>query len=356
MNIIKNKKSTDTIIDFIGMNYLKEINQMADILDISNSKNKSETFINILVNKDITVLKQMMVDEKFSDLYYKEIDLTEVEIDKLVIDYNLSPDAILLIKNKEEHDLNFYINVVKYNTESFIPPELKDLFNDIIKQGLVIPLLNLKDLLDIVIKINTIEVLFNISLINEYKVNIDGILKLKELYPIKNGEYVVVYDNEFNLPAVNTILTPIYVFNENSIQRKIYTDILYNFDKYNLNDDLFTPQDKLLFTEEHFSDIQDKIRKMNYDINTIKDNKMRNFMKNKSLRDLSSYIDELMKNRIQHIIDDMVTCDSKLLLEYKLKRIPLFCHKNDTLVLEKMDYAQYETQRLLKEFNVIPSN
>jgi hypothetical protein len=360
--ITKNKKSTDTVIDFIGMNYLKEIKQMNDILGKSsvgsafNPAKDTESFINILTDKDPHTLKCMMTAEKFNDLAYKEIELPEKEIDKLVKENDLSPNVILLIKNKEPHDLEFYQDAVKYNSEPFIPPELKKFFDDIKEQNLSIPFLDVKDLLDIVVKINTIEVLFNISLIQEYKVDIDKILDIKQFYPIKNGEYDVIYNNEFNLPSVNTILTPIYVFNQNSVQRKVYTKIEYNYEKYNINKDLYTPKDKELFTEEHFKDIYKKLKNINYDINSIVDIKMRNFMKNKLLRDLSKYVEELLKNRIQHIIDNIVTCDSKLLLEYKLKRVPLFCHKNDDLVLEKMDYAQYETQKLLKEYNVISSS
>jgi hypothetical protein len=257
-----------------------------------------------------------------------------------------------MIKNNEKHDIEFYHNTLKFSSESFIPSELKEYFKFINSNN--ISYSKLITLMSYILDVNIIECLFNIPLINKYNINIEEIINLKQYFPIKNGEYFVIYQNELDLPGVQNVLTPIYTY-KNITNKKTYSNIEYKFETFKFNKNILIPDKYEVYTEAFFTMIQDRLKGINYNIQKV-DSQYQVFLKNKIKRHISKYIDNYLNIRIQEIINEVVSCEKEYELKYLLEQIPLFCYKNEKLSLEKLEYVQFETQRLLKEYNVISSS
>lgn len=348
---IKNKN--DIVIDFIGMNYLQELHNIISILN-----SNTETFLNELMETDSLRLYNTMIDSGFTEINYNKIELTYEEIEILVTKYNVSPDVLLLIKNNEEHDIEFYHETLQYSTESYIENELIKFLK--LSKELSISYLDLAQLFYFSQGINVIECLFNIALINEYQIDLIEILEFKKKYPQKTGEYYVVWNNDMNLPGVNTILTPIYKYYQRNdgapdVWVKIKYEIEYNLVQFKYNEDVLSPAVFQVYTQEFFDIIKDRIKEINYTVSQVQ-SKYKNQLENKSIKILANQIDKYLKDRVLEISNNLANCSGLEELKYKLNKVPLFCFQNDNLILEKMEYVQYAVNKLIKEYNAISSS
>lgn len=346
-----NKKTdNDTVIDFISMNYLSNLSEINKIIGL-----RTESFLNLILNKNVKEIYDSMINEGFTEIIYSELELDIKSIEKLITKYKANPNILILIKNGEEHDVEFFEQTLQFSTESYINNELLEYIY--FAKNMNINFLELVEILRISKEINVLECLFNIALINEYKIDIESIIEYKKLYPMKTGEYDVIWENVLKLPGVKSILTPIYKHYDKGTSTYIETklEVQYNFEEFKFNEDVLTPTGSEVYTETFFNIIQDKINAINYTTNKLSD-EYKYYMKNKALKTLGNKIDKYLLNRVIEIADSVISCSNLENLKYQMKKAPLFCFTNDKLILEKMEYTQHKVNQLLKDYNAIPSS
>jgi len=346
----KTRKDDDIVIDFIGMNYLKEIQGIIDIIG-----DKSEEFLTLMVKKDVYALYNEMINNGFIEENYKKLDLEYNDIELLISNYNVNPNLLLLIKNNEQHDLDFYIETLDQSSESFISDDV--IYMLLFAKENNISYLDLVKLFVHVGNSNIIESLINITIINEYKIDINEILEFKKLYPQKTSEYYFIFENKQKLPGINNILTPIYKYynKETSLFEEFIYDVTYKYSDFKYNLDALTPTEFEVFTQQFFNLIEERYDKIIKNSNTI-DKEYKSEMLQKSIKLLSNEIDNYLTKRVKEISNNISNCDNLEDLYYKMNKVPLFWYKNNDLVLEKMEYTHYKINKLLKEYNVISSN
>lgn len=292
-------KKEDVIINPLGLEYLDIVVQIDDFFNCTITNGLE------LISKinNIEEKYNKFKDNGFLESAYKDISLSAEEIDKLVINYNITPSIIKMML-EQSPDLHYgdFVILLTRSSESFIGNDEKTILNFFKRFNVSFQYIS--SFLKSIIDIDKDDYLREVQIIIDNNLDYRQLNSLKEMVQYRTKDNFVLFENIYKIEGYSNILTPIYKLKDGTLK---HLDIDLGKTKIKIEPDYNNLKYNELFNTDTLQMINNNLILIEHNISTS-DKDDRKFLQNKYLNTINDSIITLTLKRIDDIIPEIKFC------------------------------------------------